>query len=153
MTDGNAEFDEKLLSGFIDGALTQGEAQKVRLHLEENEAARELMAELRSVREASLATEFPADDQWDERPRGPVSRVLRDLGLLLLLVGAVVAAGLAFKGSWMTVDPSEGEAKLSNWVVFAIGPGVLAGSAMVLVSVVLDRWRVAGRDRYRGVRK
>ena len=78
-------FSEELLSGYLDGALTQGEDQRVRLHLEDCAACRALYAELRTMRETTMKTRFvlPADDQWDERPRSSLSRLFRGTGWTL----------------------------------------------------------------------
>ena len=100
-------FSEELLSGYLDGALTQGEDQRVRLHLEDCAACRALYAELTTMRETTMKTRFvlPADDQWDERPRGSLSRLFRGTGWTLT-VGWLVA--LALFAAWqLATGPGE----------------------------------------------
>ena len=59
------KFDEALLTGYLDGALTQADDQRVRIHLEECADCRRLSDELRELRETTMTTRFelPADDQ------------------------------------------------------------------------------------------
>lgn len=68
-------FPEELLSGYLDGALTQQEEQRVSLHVEGSPQARALLAELAALRQASRTTDFePVEDrQWCEAPRTPGS--------------------------------------------------------------------------------
>ena len=49
-------FDEALISGYLDRELTQGEAQRVRLHLEDCAECRSLADEITRLREATMAT-------------------------------------------------------------------------------------------------
>ena len=61
-------FDEELISGYIDGALPQMQAQSVRLHVEDCGACRNLLEELETLRETARSTRFtaPADEEWSE---------------------------------------------------------------------------------------
>lgn len=139
-------FDEALLSGRLDGELTQAEAQRVRLHLEDCATCRGLFDELRRVREASRATAFPvaSDDQWDERPRGPLSLVARRLGWVVLIAWAVAVAVF---GAWQLATSPEGV-----WVKLLVFSCV-AGPVLLFLSVLVDRLRTLETDRYRRVLK
>ena len=139
-------FPEELLSGYLDRALTQGEAQRVRIHLEDCAACRALYAELAALRETAMTTEFviPADDQWDERPRGRLSGVLRGGGWL------VVAAWILAVAGWAAWEVATGpEHLLVKLFVF----GGASGAALLFFSVLVDRLRVLPGDRYRRVEK
>lgn len=72
MTDTPHEFDEAILSGYLDGELTQGDEQRVRLHIEHCAGCGIVIDELRKLREATMNSNFqvPDDTQWDETPRG-----------------------------------------------------------------------------------
>ena len=78
-------FDQILLSGYLDGELTQAGAQRVRIHLEDCAACRESYDELRTLREATMTTrlEGPETREWDESPRGMISLTTRTLGWTL----------------------------------------------------------------------
>ena len=90
-------FDEQLLSGYLDGELTQAEEQRVRIHLEDCRVCRDLFEQLKTMREASMSTPFatPDDKQWDERPRSGASGFFRGTGWLLIVAYAVGIMGFA----------------------------------------------------------
>lgn len=137
---------EELLSGYLDGALTQGEEQRVRIHLEDCEPCRLLFEDLAKLREATMSTQFetPRDDQWREAPRGGVSRLSFGLGWLLLGVWVLGLAGVAL---WQLATGPEGLGE--KLLIF----GGLSGFGLLVLSVVLDRIRTYRTDRYRRVEK
>jgi predicted anti-sigma-YlaC factor YlaD len=139
-------FPEELLSGYLDRALTQGERQRVRIHLEDCAPCRDLLAELAALRETAMTTEFmvPADDQWDERPQGKLSLLLRGGGWLLVVAWVLAVAGYA---AWEVATGPEGP--LVKLFVF----GGASGAALLFFSVLVDRLRVLPIDRYRRVQK
>jgi len=139
-------FAEELLSGYLDGALTQGDAQRVRLHLEDCSECRARVHEMSDLREVTMSTRFevPADDQWDERPRGALSRASRGLGWVLLVAWAVAVAGFAL---WQLATGPEG--LLEKTLVF----GGASGAVLLFLSILADRLRTLAGDRYRGVSK
>jgi len=139
-------FDEALISGYLDGELTQGEEQRVRLHLEDCAECRSLADELRRLREATMATEFqvPKDTQWDETPRGGVSGFFRNFGWLILLVWFVGMLGYAL---WQMAIETEDLFEVV--IVF----GIWFGFGLVLLSVLIDRLKTLKTDRYRRVKK
>jgi anti-sigma factor RsiW len=140
------ELDEALLSGHLDGALTQQDTQRVRLHLEDCPECRRLYEELAALREVTMSSRFstPSDDQWDERPRGPLSRLTFGIGWTVLLAWLVGLAGFAIGQLW--TGPESLAEKL---LVF----GGLAGVGLLLLSVLIDRLAALGSDRYREVEK
>jgi len=139
-------FDEALLSGFLDGELTQAEEQRVRIYLEDHSEARTLLEEMRTVRETTRTTRFevPEDLQWDEHPRGPVSRLTRGFGWLLIAVWLI---GVTAFGLWQFLTSPE------NLLPKLLVVGSTAGFALLFLSILLDRLRDMKTDRYRRVRK
>jgi predicted anti-sigma-YlaC factor YlaD len=139
-------FDEELVSGHLDGELTQADAQKVRLHIEGCSYCRSLYDELNTMREAAMTTKFvePTDDQWDESPRGGTSRASRSLGWALAIVWLVAVSGF---GLWHLWQSPEG--LLEKTLIF----GGLAAFGLIFLSVLLDRIKTARTDRYREVEK
>ena len=71
-------FPEELLSGYLDRALTQGEEQRVRVHVEDCAACRTLLDELAALRETAMTTRFqiPPDDQWDDGEAPPYEELI-----------------------------------------------------------------------------
>jgi predicted anti-sigma-YlaC factor YlaD len=139
-------FDEALLTGFLDQELTQGDEQRVRIHLEDCERCRTLVADMQATREVSMMTTFkePADDSWGENPRGIASRLSFGLGWLLTVVWVVVTGGYALYH--LATSPEN----LTGKVLIFSG---LAAFGLLLLSVVLDRLKVLQSDPYRKVQK
>ncbi len=138
-------FDEALISGYLDGELTQADAQRVRLHLEDCAACRATAEELAQLKEATMSSRFKIpDDGWDETPRGGVSRLLRNAGLL---VGLAWLVGLAMWLIWeLAQDP---DAVIGLLLV----GGFLVSAGLILASVVIDRRRAMKNDKYTKVQK
>lgn len=144
----SAPFDEALLSAYLDDELTQEESQPVRLHLETCESCRRVYEQMKEVREATMTTPFPVfdDGQWDERPRSKVSRVLRTVGwvMLLLWLGGV---------SFIALSQITAEAAGMPLHELALMFGLLGGGLLVFLSILLDRLGSYKSDRYRRVQK
>jgi len=139
-------FDEELISGYLDGALPQMDAQRVRLHVEDCGACRSLLGELETLRETARSTRFhaPDDDEWPELPKTRVGRFSRSAGWVVVIAWLLVVTGLAL---WRLItasgDPLE--------IFLALGlPG---GILLLFVSVLLDRLRELKTDRYTGVHR
>jgi len=139
-------FDEALLSGYLDGTLSQGEEQKVRLHLEECEACRALYQEMLELREVTSSTEFvvPESGQWPALPQSVWSRWSRGLGWTMLVAWLLVVSGFAL---WRAVSGSGDPLEL--FLVLGL-PGAFV---LLFVSVVVDRLRELKTDRYRNVQR
>ena len=139
-------FDETLISGHLDGELTQAATQRVTVHLEDCSHCRRLLGELRTIREATMSTEFsrPADDQWDEQPRSRTSFWARGSGWILGLVWLVAIIGY---GLWQFWQSS------ANLIERLLVFGGLSALALLFFSVALDRIASAKNDPYRGVER
>ncbi len=145
MTDCNRSFPEEFLTGYLDEALTQEDAQRVRLHLEDCPECSGIYEDLSEMRETTMATEFDSEDiQWDETPRSGLSHLFRNLGLTLLLGWLIAILALSL---WLPQD-----SVALQWTRYINILGV-SGTVFVFLSVLLDRLRVKGSDRYRGVKK
>ncbi len=139
-------FDEELISGYLDGALPQMDAQRVRLHVEDCNACKNLLGELETLRETARTTRFHAPDagEWPELPKTRAGRFSRTAGWVVLIAWLVVVSVLAL---WRLVtqngDPLE--------IFLALG---LPGAVLLLfLSVLLDRLRELKTDRYTGVHR
>ena len=139
-------FDTTLLSGYLDGVLTQQEAQRVRLHVESCSACAETFAHLKTLREDTMTSAFvtPPDDQWDERPRGLLSGVSFGIGWAILIAWLVGIIGFALGQLW--TGP---ESLVEKLLVFS----AIAGFTLLLLSVLIDRLKRLGSDRYRRIEK
>lgn len=139
-------FDQTLLSGYLDEALTQGAEQRVRVHLEDCAHCSALYDELRTHREVTMTTHFeePSDAQWDERPRSVAAGLARSLGWVLIVVWMVAVSAF---GAWQWWQAPQ--TVLERLLVF----GLVSGCGLLLLSVILDRVRAARSDRYTEVQR
>jgi anti-sigma factor RsiW len=136
--------DEGLLSGYLDGELTQAEAQFVEVRLEASEELRRELAALQRLRGATMSMKFaePTEKEWDEHARGIFSRGTRGLGWVMVIIWSVCLLGYA---AWQFLTSSED--LLVKLMVF----GLCSGLGLLFVSVLADRIRSYGRDKYRRV--
>lgn len=139
-----APFDEALLSGYVDGMLTQSERQRVELELARSESARRTLEQLQAIRNAARGSRFkvPEDRSWDERPRTRVSAWGRSLGWITVSAWALglVALGII-------------ELLHRGGLGGTLMLGGVAGVALLFGSVLADRLRDLPNDRYRRVLK
>lgn len=139
-------FDEVLLSGYLDHALNQAQAQQIRVHLEDCAECNSLFEEMRTLREAARTTAFkgPDESEWPELPKNLVSRFSRSLGWLLMVSWLTIVSGLAlYRFLSEAGDPLE--------VFLVLGlPGAFV---LLFTSVLLDRLNELKTDRYRGVER
>ena len=145
MTDSPHGFDEALISGYLDGELTQGEAQRVRVHLEGCAECRTTADELTRLRETTMGSKFevPPDTSWDEAPRGRTSRLLRNAGIV---IGLAWIVGIV---AFILVEMAN-EDDLAGLLFVA---GLLLAGGLLLASAIIDRRTELKTDRYRRVKK
>jgi predicted anti-sigma-YlaC factor YlaD len=138
-------FDEALISGYLDGELTQADAQRVRLHLEDCTECRATADELAQLKEATMSSDFKIpDDGWDETPRGGVSHLLRNAGLL---VGLAWLVGMTM---WLIWELAQDPDALIGLLLVG---GFLVSACLLLASVLIDRRRAMKNDKYTKVQK
>ena len=139
-------FDEALISGYLDGELTQRDDQRVRLHLEDCAGCRAIADGMRKMKEATMTSEFqvPEDNQWDEKPRGGLSAFVSRFGWTIAIVWVVAIVGY---GIWQVATDAEN--LLEAVLVF----GLWAGFGLVFLSVLIDRLKTYRTDPYRRIEK
>ncbi|MCP3975696.1 MAG: hypothetical protein GY720_14520 [bacterium] len=147
MSETRHEFNEALLSGYLDGELTQGDEQRVRVHLEGCADCGSVINELRRLREATMNTEFqvPEDTQWDETPRGALSRLLHNFGWL---IAGLWVLGIAAYLVWQVATDSE-----SVQFEGMLGFGIILAFGLIIASAFVDRLKTRKNDPYRKVLK
>jgi hypothetical protein len=135
----------ELLSGFIDGELTQQQRQRVAIHCEACAECRKTLAGLRDQREAigrSRLGEY-GEDKWREMMNDTTVKATRGIGWLLL-IGSVLALGAIGIYEFWT---SPGEALHIKLIVTAL----YGGLAVLLVSVLRQRLIERKSDKYKDV--
>jgi anti-sigma factor RsiW len=136
-----------MISAYLDNELTQAEAQRVRIHLEDcAECTRTLddMSRLRTMT-ASVSFPDPPEDRWEEVGRRLSVRAPRQTGWMLIVVGLLVWFAFLTVTAFRNLRWPEPEEA-------AIG-AIVAGFALLLFSVVRQRWIEYPQDRYRRVKK
>ena len=138
---------EVLLSGYLDGELTQQERQKVGVYLERDERYREILAELERVKTETerLHYEEPSSGDWKTMEKRWVQDVSRGLGWIILSIWAVA---LTSYGLWELAAAPD-EPLTGKLLVF----GFFLGVALLFCSVLTQRMRESRTDKYKGVYK
>ncbi|MDG2014828.1 MAG: zf-HC2 domain-containing protein [Pirellulaceae bacterium] len=135
------------LSGYLDEELTQGDSQKVDVHLRGCPACQKILDEMRLLRNAvagSQKVEKLQDDQWEKIVNDLPSKASAGTGWVLLIAGVLTLAGLGIWEFTVADDVSTG-AKLGGG---AVGFGLL----LLFVSVLRQRlisWRT---DKYKDIK-
>ncbi len=138
---------ETLLSGYLDGELTQQERQKVALHLESCPRCREQSEELKTLKDATaqLDYETPSPKEWRAMERTIMERISRSVGWVVLIVWSAVTVGYGLYN--FATSPTE--PLFEKILVF----GLITGTVLLFVSVLLERIRASRSDRYKGVQR
>ena len=138
---------EVQLSGYLDGELTQQEAQRVRVHLDDCPHCKATLEELQSAKSLTRGLELqePSAKEWEKMETIVFERVGRGLGWIILVVWIAVTG---IYGSYQYAS-SPDEPLFQKILVF----GILLGLALVFLSILSQRIRESRTDRYRGVLK
>lgn len=141
MTD-RCEQIEPMLSAYLDGELDADERAAVERHVADCPACAAELRELRGV--VGVADELAApsvdDAVWDAFLGNVYNRLERRLGWMMLIIGAVMVAGLIVY-----------EAVVLPWApptVKVLCAVPIAGLGLLFVSVLRQRLHVARSDRY-----
>lgn len=135
----------ELLSGYIDGELTQQERQRVDVHCNACDECRDLRDELRGLSQdiGSARLSEIGEDEWREMMNDTTVRTTRGIGWLLLIGGFLAIAGLGIYE--FVTDPSVG--LFEKFVVAAI----YGGFAALFISVLRQRLIERKSDKYKDV--
>jgi len=135
----------ELVSGYIDGELTQQQRQRVELHCDSCAACRQELEDLKRLRDdvgKSRLSEF-GEDKWRETMDDPAVKVSRGIGWLFLIGGALAIGGIVLY-SFVT-DPT-----LELHMKLIIG-AIYGGLAVLFISVLRQRLIERKTDKYKDV--
>ncbi len=144
-----------LISGYLDDELDPTERAEFEAELVRSpELAQELEAfrQLRGVTAAMKLDPFP-DDVFDDYWRTTYNRLERRFGWLLVSIGAIILLAAALARAlpdfvhWLLASPED-----PWWVRLAIGL-LSVGGAVIVVSVIRERFFTERRDPYREVKR
>ena len=141
-----AEHVGELLSGLIDGELTQQDRQRVELHCETCAECRSQLAELRELR-ARIGKSNLSDvgeDVWRETMDDNTVKTTRGIGWLLFIGGLLIAVGIALFEIFSDLSSISLTEKL-------IVGGIWGGLLFLFLSVLRQRLIERRTDKYKDV--
>ena len=140
----NSKFE--LLSGYLDGELTQQEAQKVMLLLESDEEYKRLHDEMASMRHEiqSLSLQDSELEHLEQLFEEPVAKTSRLFGFALIAVSSVILVAFILYSVLIT-------SALSLFLKFAIS-AMCIGSLFLLFSVLRQRLISTKNDKYNRIK-
>ena len=135
----------ELLSGYIDGELTQQQRQRVEIHCDNCSACakdRDDLAGLRAAVGASSLSQY-GEDTWRETMSDTTTQTSRGFGWLLLIGGVLACAGIGIFA--FITDPS------IEWYFKLVAVAIYGGLALLFISVLRQRWVEQKTDKYKDV--
>lgn len=139
------EHVNEMLSGFVDGELTQQQRQRVTLHCEACEECQEILENLRDLRKrvGKARLSEVGEDKWRENMSESTTKTTRSIGWLLFIGGLLMVATYGIFTFLFGTDISLGE-KL-------IAIAIYGGLATLFVSVLRQRLIERKTDKYKDV--
>jgi len=135
----------ELLSGYIDGELTQQERQRVELHCDACADCKQELSDLEALRKdvGNARLSEIGEDVWREKMDDTTVQVSRGIGWLLFIGGIMIAAGIAIYE--FIIDSS-----IEPWVKFLFA-AIYGGLALLFLSVLRQRLIERKTDKYKDV--
>ena len=140
----NGHVDE-LLSGYIDGELTQQDRQRVEVHCDGCSDCKTVLEDLKRLRAEvgkSRLSEF-GEDKWRETMDDTTVKATRGIGWVLLIGGLLALGGIVVYE--FITDPT-----LELHMKVIIG-AIYGGLAVLLLSVLRQRLIERKTDKYKDV--
>ena len=141
-----AEHVGELLSGLIDGELTQQDRQRVELHCETCAECRSQLSQLRELRERIGKSNLSdvGEDVWRETMDDNTVKTTRGIGWLLFIGGLLIAVGIALFEIFSDLSSISLSEKL-------IVVGIWGGLLFLFLSVLRQRLIERRTDKYKDV--
>jgi hypothetical protein len=135
----------ELLSGFVDGELTQQQRQMVSLHCENCDECSETLTRIRELRQSIGNAKLSelGEDKWRESMSDNTVKTTRQIGWLVFIAGLLAIGGIGIIG-FLFSDEIEIGMKL---IIIA----VYGGLATLLFSVLRQRLIERKTDKYKDV--
>ena len=141
----DCEQIDDLLSGYLDGELTQGKQQLVEVHVSGCAQCTSRLKELEKVRASVAGLHFETinPNDWRQLMNDATVRTTRVLGWLLLVGGALALVGFGIY-EWLLL---ENEPPVVKWGIAAL----YLGFAVLFLSVLRQRLIARKTDKYKDV--
>jgi ferric-dicitrate binding protein FerR (iron transport regulator) len=134
-----------LMMAALDGECTDADRRQLDAELALNPSLQAEWERLRRVKEVTMtiAVARPPEEVWDRYRSSVLHRTERGVAWFLIAVGAAVlgAVGLwKWIEAWLATD--------LRWEIKAASAALLIGVALLIVSVLRERWYLHRRDPY-----
>jgi hypothetical protein len=147
--DHNCEDTEALLSGYLDGELTQGDRQRVEVITEDCQDCAQTLEDMRKLRGeiGGIEYEHMTEAERLRAAKDPVAEAGANIGQVLVIGGFVIFYGtlIFFVLKGMLANPD-------TPLFMKIGlPAIFIGMGILLTSVIIDRIKASKTDPYKDV--
>ena len=145
----NCEDIKTLLSGYLDGELTQGDRQRVEVIMEDCEDCAKTFEEMKKLRGeiSGIEYEHMTEAERLKAAKDPVAETGASLGQILVIGGFILCYG-----SCIYLALKEMLANPDTPMLIKIGlPAIFLGFGVLLTSVVIDRIKASKTDPYKDV--
>jgi len=141
----NSNHVAELLSGYVDGELTQQQRQRVDVHCADCKDCRNDLVELSALRNSVGKAGLSDFDQdvWREMMNDTTVKTSRGIGWLLLIGGILTAMGIGVGGFLFSPTIGIGEKLLVG--------AIYGGLALLFFSVLRQRLIERKTDKYKDV--
>ncbi len=135
----------ELLSGYIDGELTQQQRQRVEIHCDGCLECNKELDDLKQLRKDVGASRLSdlSEDEWRENMRDTTVRTSRGIGWLLFVGGILVLTGIGLYE--FIIDTS------INLTMKLLIAAIYGGLAVLFLSVMRQRLIERKTDKYKDV--
>ena len=145
----NCEDIETLLSGYLDGELTQGDRQRVEVIMEDCEDCAKTFEKMKKLRGeiSGIEYEHMSEAERLKAAKDPVAETGASFGQILVIGGFIL-----FYGSCIYLALKEMLANPDTPMLIKIGlPAIFLGFGVLLTSVIIDRIKASKTDPYKDV--
>ena len=141
----NTDHVGELMSGYIDGELTQQDRQRVEVHCGACAQCRTTLEELKALRQAvgNARLSELGEDQWREQMADTTVKITRGIGWLMFIGGILVCSGIGLFAFFI-----ESSLSLREKLLVA---AIYGGLAVLFVSVLRQRLIERKSDKYKDV--
>jgi len=142
---------KELMMAYLDNELNEEQRQAFEHHLAECSACRKEIAEFETLKKITddVTLAEPEDRMWQQYWGGVYNRIERGIGWVLFSVAGIL---LVIYGGFTAIEKVIKDPSVS--MLLKVGLlALLAGLAILFVSVVRERAYFWTRDRYRNVRR
>lgn len=134
-----------LMMAVLDGECTEADRRELDAHLARRPELHDEWNRLRRVKEVTMnmGLAAPPEEVWDRYRRSVLHRAERGIAWTLIAVGGAILGAVAL---WQGLEAWLA-AELPPLIKLASG-ALMVGGALLLVSVIRERWTLSRRDPY-----